>query len=230
MIKILLIAAATMIVATSCTQPGRWPNGKIPYMLVGFSEEEQATIVASMWLWEQSTGVNFKNVMFEKNDEDAHVLFILKGDKDSEIDGMSTCGYNEDKIHMSIISNVTQQIVIHEMGHVLGLTHEHQRPDRDSHILINWSNMISDASVKAQFLINEPKYYDYKRYKYDFYSCMHYKNKAGSRSDQLNTIESPVPVGIYDVPSRRDIQKVREIQGTDNSLKGKLRDLGKDSE
>jgi hypothetical protein len=221
MIKTLLLIAAIMIFATSCMNPGRWPNAKIPYMLVGFSEGEQATIIASMYLWEESTGVNFKNVMFEKREEDTQVLYIIKGDDNSEISGISTCGYEEDKIHMSIIANVTQQVVVHEMGHVLGLTHEHQRPDRDGHIFINWGNIISDASIKAQFMTDAPKFYDYKKYKYDFYSCMHYGNKSGSKSEEANTIDSPVPVGIYDVPSRRDIKKVRAIQGTDKLLRMK---------
>jgi hypothetical protein len=221
-IKIMLTAAVAMIAITSCTNPGRWPNATIPYMLVGFSEEEQATIVSSMWLWEQSTGVNFQNVLLEKHEEETNVLYILKSDEESDIDGISTCGYQDDKIHMTILSKVTQQIVVHEMGHVLGLTHEHQRPDRDGHILINWGNIVNNASIKSQFLTNEPKYYDYKKYKYDFFSCMHYGNKSGTRSNDLNTIESPVPVGIYDMPSRMDIKKVRKIQGTDNKLEVEL--------
>ena len=217
--KILLVSAVAMIAATSCINPGRWPNGKIPYMLVGFSEEEQATIIASMYMWEGSTGVDFQNVLFEKHEEDTPALYIIKGDEKSDFGGISTCGYEDDKIHLSIISNVTQQVIVHEMGHVLGLTHEHQRPDRDGHILINWDNIVNDATIKAQFMTDEPKFYDYKKYKYDFFSCMHYGNKSGSKSNGENTIESPVPVGIYDVPSRRDIKKVRKIQGTDSILR-----------
>jgi len=208
------MAVIAVIVATSCMQPGRWPNGKIPYILIGFNDEEQATIIASMYLWEQSTGVDFQNILFEGYEKTTNVLHILKGDETGDIAGMSVCGYDENKLHMTILANITQQTVVHEMGHVLGLTHEHQRPDRDSHIVINWDNISGDASIKMQFMTDTPKFFSYKKYKYDFYSCMHYSNNSASISPDLNTIDSPVPVGIYDMPSRRDIKKVKEIQGT----------------
>ena len=34
-----------------------------------------------------------------------------------------------------------QGIIIHELLHVLGVSHEMQRPDRDNYIEINWSNL-----------------------------------------------------------------------------------------
>ncbi|WP_074407984.1 MULTISPECIES: M12 family metallopeptidase [Aquimarina] len=36
-------------------------------------------------------------------------------------------------------------VAIHELGHTIGLRHEHQRPDRDRHIRINWNAIPSGS-------------------------------------------------------------------------------------
>ena len=38
------------------------------------------------------------------------------------------------------ISNF-QGVIIHELMHMLGFAHEHQRPDRDTMVTVNWANV-----------------------------------------------------------------------------------------
>ncbi len=56
-------------------------------------------------------------------------------------------------IYLAPDCSATAGIITHEIGHSLGLNHEHQRPDRDAHIFVWWNNM--NESVKPQYrLIN----------------------------------------------------------------------------
>ena len=67
-------------------------------------------------------------------------------------------------------------IVMHEIGHAIGLVHEHQRPDRDDYVTIIESNI--DPGARSQ----------YRRYSwnvimnmsipYDYRSIMHYGGKV----------------------------------------------------
>ncbi|RWS22828.1 hypothetical protein B4U80_08641 [Leptotrombidium deliense] len=65
---------------------------------------------------------------------------------------------------------------IHELMHVLGFEHEHNRSDRDDFIYVHWENM--DPTFYFQY---EKKEYPQlgmdltdERYYYDYYSVMHY--------------------------------------------------------
>ncbi len=78
--------------------------------------------------------------------------------------------------------------LVHELGHTLGMVHEHQRSDRDAYVTILTANITPGAEgnfVKLGDSINFGAY--------DFLSIMHYARNAFSVSPAtLNTIE-PLP-------------------------------------
>jgi hypothetical protein len=79
--------------------------------------------------------------------------------------------------------------VCHELGHALGLVHEHQRSDRDSFVTINTNNILPGNLadfVKLSDSRNQTPY--------DFLSVMHYSRNAFSVNPASNTI---VPLAGY---------------------------------
>ena len=61
---------------------------------------------------------------------------------------------------------------MHEVGHSLGLWHEHSRPDRDDHVTVMWDN-IPDVN-KADFLKKSWQNTVVHGLPYDLDSVMHY--------------------------------------------------------
>ncbi|KAM0718962.1 hypothetical protein Q7P37_006034 [Cladosporium fusiforme] len=48
----------------------------------------------------------------------------------------------------------------HELGHVIGLQHEHQRPDRNQHLIFNCKNLPGYKEAQAKALIDEQAYFE----------------------------------------------------------------------
>ncbi len=74
--------------------------------------------------------------------------------------------------------------VCHEVGHALGYWHEQQRDDRDTYVIIDWSNIA---------LGNQPNFAKLPGGTtaigaYDFYSVMHYARNALAIDPSMDTI------------------------------------------
>ena len=68
--------------------------------------------------------------------------------------------------------NFQPDVIIHELGHAIGFIHEHQRPDRDSYVHINYDNVASGYKYAMDtFPKSEVDGYGVP---YDYGSIMHY--------------------------------------------------------
>ena len=105
------------------------------------------------------------------------------------IECSATIGINRGRpLHLTLDPNACDlQSIYHEFFHVMGMLHEHQRPDRDNHVTVHLHN------VPWAF---DKNYRKYPRsltlgLPYDGLSILHYKTKQGS-PDSNPTITSNV--------------------------------------
>ena len=105
--------------------------------------------------------------------------------------------------------------IMHELGHVLGFYHEHNRIDRDKYITILWENIIPGLYHLFQEINTETSYKDMP---YDYGSIMHYTLDAYSFKGK-NTLELLLPyngtVGQRVKPSRQDIEMANILYDCD---------------
>jgi astacin (peptidase family M12A)/VCBS repeat protein len=89
---------------------------------------------------------------------------------------------------MDIASWDNKFIIAHEVGHALGLIHEHSRPDRDTYVSVFWSNI--DPGQQYNFDIDQS---GVLYGGYDFDSLMHY----GRRDFSINGQDTIQPTPAY---------------------------------
>ncbi|KAI9775074.1 MAG: hypothetical protein M1839_001466 [Geoglossum umbratile] len=111
---------------------------------------------------------------------------------------------------------------VHEFGHLLGLIHEHQRPDRDAYVTFQCQNVIG--------FVNTPGWCDcqglacqFQKYPfvsedwsgpYDILSVMQYFATEWSGNGQPTLVGVPpivVPSGEHDYPSITDARRICDI-------------------
>lgn len=114
-----------------------WDFGVIPYEIDGnFSGAHKALFKQAMKHWENFTCIKF----IERNpvDHPNYIVFTERACGCCSFVGMRGLGAQA----ISIGKNCDKfGIVVHELGHVVGFWHEHTRPDREKHVVINKDNI-----------------------------------------------------------------------------------------
>ncbi len=156
--------------------PQPWPKGHVPFNLIGFNIEESLQIYQCMEAWEFASNrrIKFHHVRRDKDiKQDTKTLKIIKLNLSERVLGAGfNEGYDPDNIQVILLGNLEDRTILHELGHSLGLIHEHQRPDRDQYIKVNWEVLTEEE--KLQFIIIEPNLYKWQHFPYDYDSIMHY--------------------------------------------------------
>ena len=140
-----------------------WPNGVIPYYFSEFVPKyKKIEFVKATIEWE--TKVPFL-MFFPSTAFDRTAVKV-------QWSGTGACnaivGYYKTYNYMTLSTRCDMPILLHELGHTIGLFHEHQRSDRDSYIRMDMSPIILN-SISQYEKRNDPIFGPY-----DFESIMHY--------------------------------------------------------
>jgi hypothetical protein len=144
--------------------------------------------------WEAAAGVKFLHRAQPMKD----TLTIKAG-----LATRASMGYRPNGSFVSIKDGASLGDLLHEFGHVLGLIHEHQRPDRDGYIRI--SPHVEDITKKCvmsavcySLIMSYPKMPNHKMLAsiYDPCSIMHYgPSELSAQDSRLSEVFSLTAVG-----------------------------------
>jgi astacin len=179
----------------------RWPRS-IVFYVIDKNLIDTERVSYAMEHWESNTNIRFK----ERTSEVNYVRFVRSGGCSSSHVGM--VGGQQ---YIKLGDKCNKGNTIHEIGHCIGLFHEHSREDRDKYVKIIMKN-IRPEKMK-QFIKKIDKGDDV--FKYDYGSIMHYDAYAWSiDKGKLKTIEPRDPKAIIGQRirlSHRDIQTVNRL-------------------
>ena len=152
-------------------RPQPWPGGIIPYDISKLTPAQQGIALRGMQRW-MDTGARIKFVPHKKEVE--YINFTGNtnaGNNTSEV-GFKK-GVRTDINITAFWWRQEEWMPAHELGHVLGFFHEHERWDRDQFVNIHYENIKAGRAEDYDW-IPRTNWIE-SSLPYDYHSIMHYR-------------------------------------------------------
>lgn len=158
-----------------------WPRATVPYEID--PALDQAGIRDVLAEWEDGTPLTFVPRTPHMPD---FLSFVPATDCTSDV------GRQGGRQQVRLIPGCRRGIVLHEVGHALGLIHEHSRRDRDEYVTVRWENVDPRAERNFQ---RKASGLDLDELTYNYASIMHYSAMAFSMNRHI-TIHRTQPLMV----------------------------------
>uniref|UniRef100_A0A915DGN6 Metalloendopeptidase n=1 Tax=Ditylenchus dipsaci TaxID=166011 RepID=A0A915DGN6_9BILA len=196
-------------------------NYIIPYAIAtNYDTSQLARIQGAISDIEKNTCIKFKLIntkaLADEYQNKSHVeIKSVPGGGCHSVIGRKP-GKNMVKLEIRVTATKTciaHHVIIHELLHLLGLYHEHQRPDRDEFITIHKERVLKGRIAN----FNIAKGADTFRLPYDYCSIMHYRDVTFSANSLpvMVTKESKFQANLGKAKNPSELINLKKIQKLD---------------
>ncbi|CAB3369741.1 Hypothetical predicted protein [Cloeon dipterum] len=191
----------------------KWKNATMPYLFQnGFRPEEKVVIMRGMKMIMSKSCFRFRPFRYGDSD---FVNFVH--DEYGCWSYLGRVGGGQ-MISLQRGNCIQTGVVAHELLHAAGFDHQHNAPDRDYYIFINYTNL--DTEDFEHFDKASASEYTDFRLGYDYKSIMHYGRTAFSKNglDTIIPYEKYARIGQNKIPSAKDYKKLNILYGCNEFL------------